>query len=298
MGWTAWILASAFLLALYDLAKKASVRDNAVLPVLLCSATCGCAAFVAALAAAGRLPATFAAVDGRVLALGAAKSAIVSVSWMFTFCALRTLPITIATPIRASAPALVFAVALFAYGEVPSAAQAVGMALVFAGYWAFSWAGSHEGVDFRHSRAVWCAFAGMALSAGSALFDKFVFQVANAPVEPVQLVFQAGVIVVYAAAFAAVRAVPALRGGRAGRAFSWRWTIPFVGGLLMCADWLYFRGLAIPDVPVSVCSLLRRFSVAITFAVGAVVFRETNLRRKSIALLLVLAGVALLCLGR
>ena len=294
MGWTAWILLSACFLALYDIAKKASVRDNAVLPVLLCSSACGCAAFLAALAAAGRLGATLAAVDGRVVALGAAKSAIVSVSWIFTFCALRTLPITIATPIRASAPALVFVAALFLYGETPTALQAAGMALVLSGYWAFSWAGRHEGVDFLRSRAVWCAFAGMALSATSAIFDKFVFQVAGAPVEPVQLVFQAGLIAVYAGALAAARAVPALR---AGRTFSWRWTIPFVGGLLMCADWLYFQALAIPGAPVSVCSLLRRLSVAITFVAGALVFRETNLRRKSLALLLVLAGVALLCLA-
>ena len=46
------------------------------------------------------------------LALGVSKSVIVGVSWIFTFCALRTLPITIATPIRASAPALVILVAL------------------------------------------------------------------------------------------------------------------------------------------------------------------------------------------
>ena len=45
MSWTAWILASSVFLALYDLAKKASVRDNAVLPVLLVSTCCGAAAF-------------------------------------------------------------------------------------------------------------------------------------------------------------------------------------------------------------------------------------------------------------
>ena len=49
MSWTVWILLSSFFLALYDLAKKASVRENAVLPVLLCSTCCGCAAFVAGL---------------------------------------------------------------------------------------------------------------------------------------------------------------------------------------------------------------------------------------------------------
>ena len=42
-------------------------------------------------------------------------------------------------------------------------------------------------------------------------------------------------------------------------------------------------------------SLLRRFSVVITFVLGAVFFHERNLRRKAIALAAILAGVALLC---
>ena len=293
MNWTFWILLSACFLALYDLAKKASVRENAVLPVLLCSTSFGCAAFLVALAASGRFAATWAAVDARVVALGLAKSVIVSVSWIFTFCALRTLPITIATPIRASAPALVFLVALFLYGEVPSLVQAAGMISVFTGYWVFSWAGRHEGIDFFRNRAVWCAVAGMAFSAVSALFDKYVFQVARAPVEPTQLVFQCGLVPVYAVCLLGSHL---LQAKLSPHPFTWRWTIPCVGVLLMCADWLYFRGLAIPEVPISVASLMRRFSVAITFVLGAVFFHETNLRRKGVALTLILAGVALLCL--
>ena len=290
MSWVAWILLSACFLALYDLAKKASVRENAVLPVLLCSTSFGCAAFLIALAVSGRLAPTLAAVDAKVLSLGVLKAVVVSVSWIFTFCALRTLPITIATPIRASSPALVFLVALFVYGEVPTLVQAVGMAAVFAGYFVFSWAGRHEGVDFLHCRAVGYAVAGMVFSALSALLDKFVFQVAGAPVEPTQLVFQCGLVPVYAVCLLSSRLL-----GASPHAFSWRWTIPLVGILLMCADWLYFRGLSIPDVPISVCALMRRFSVAITFVLGALFFHETNLRRKGLALALILAGLALLC---
>jgi len=293
MNWTAWILLSACFLALYDLAKKASVRENAVLPVLLCSTSFGCAAFLAGLAASGRFGATVAALDATVVGLGLVKSVVVSVSWIFTFCALRTLPITIATPIRASAPAFVFLVALFLYREVPSAPQAAGMLLVFLGYWAFSWAGRHEGIDFLRNRAVWCAVAGMAFSVLSALLDKFVFQVVRAPIEATQLVFQCGLIPVYAVCLAGARL---LKASLSPHPFAWRWTIPLVGVLLMCADWLYFKGLSLPDVPISVCSLLRRFSLVITFALGALFFRETNLRRKGLALVLILSGIALLCL--
>ena len=291
VSWTCWILASAFFLALYDLAKKASVRENAVLPVLLCSTSFGCAVFVLAVALHGDTTAMF-HVGGEVLFLALAKSVIVATSWVFTFCALRTLPITIATPIRASAPAMVFVWALFLYGEVPGWLQALGMVITFAGYWAFSWAGRHEGVDFFRNRAVWCAIAGACCSAGSSLWDKFCFQVRAAPVEAVQFWFQIGLVAVYGLLLAGSRVT-----GLGRSRFEWRWSIPLVGVLLAAADWLYFTGLAIPDVPISVASLMRRFSVVVTFVLGALFFREANLRRKSLALALVLAGIALLCLA-
>jgi len=290
MTWTAWILASAVFLAFYDVAKKASVRDNAVPPVLLVSAAAGTAAYVAALCAAGGIGAAARATPLQ-LALIAAKSAIVGTSWILTYCALKTLPVTIATPIRASAPALVFVAALFLYGERPGAVQGAGMLLVFAGYWAFGWAGRHEGIDFRRSRAVWFAIGGMCMSAVSSLWDKFILQRCAIPVETVQLWFQIGLVVMYAAIFAAWRFMKPKGGG-----FEWRWTIPVTGVLLVAADWLYFHGLALPDVSIAAGSLLRRFSVVITFALGAIVFHERNLGRKAVALAAILAGVVLLCM--
>ena len=291
MSWTVWILASACFLALYDLAKKASVLGNAVLPVLLCSTCCGCAAFVTGLAVCGKLPEVLSSASGRALGLAAIKSVIVATSWVFTFYALRTLPITIATPIRASAPALVFVAAFFLYGEIPSWIQGVGMLAVFGGYFVFSWAGKHEGIDFFRNKAVWCAIAGACFSALSSIWDKYVFQVAAAPVESVQFLFQIGLVLVYALFLSGQRILrlPRVR-------FEFRWTIPFVGILLAMADWLYFRGLAIPGAPISVGSLLRRFSVVITFVLGALFFHETNLKRKALALAAILAGVILLCI--
>ena len=85
MSWTVWILLSSFFLALYDLAKKASVRENAVLPVLLCSTCCGCAAFVAGLGVCGKIPEVLASASGRALELAAIQSVIVATSWVFTF---------------------------------------------------------------------------------------------------------------------------------------------------------------------------------------------------------------------
>ena len=292
-GWTEWTLASAFFLALYDLAKKASVRDNAVLPTLLCSTCFGCVAYVGSLALCGNISAA-SGLTAEILVFSSVKCIIVGTSWVFTFCALRTLPISIATPIRASAPALVFVVAVIIYGERPSPVQLTGMAAVFVGYFAFSWAGKHEGIDFFRNRAVWCAIAGAFCSAISSLWDKYLFQVRGLSVESVQFVFQIGLVVFYGVALSVSR----LASGRENRGgFEWRWTIPLVGILLAAADWLYFTGLAFPDAPISAASLLRRFSVVITFVLGAKFFHETNLARKSVALAAILAGVVLICAG-
>jgi len=288
--WIGWILASSVFLAFYDIAKKAGVRNNAVLPVLFLATVAGGAAYISALGAAGGIGVAL-DVTAKDLTLIGVKSIIVSSSWVLTYCALRTLPITIATPIRASAPALVFLVAFFLYGERPSPVQGLGMLLVFAGYWTFSWAGRHEGIDFLRSRAVWFALGGMCMSALSSLWDKFILQRCAIPVETMQFWFQIGLVAIYAAMLGAQRIMRLERDS-----FEWRWSIPATGILLAAADWLYFHGLAIPDVSISVGSLMRRFSVVITFVLGAILFRERNLKRKGIALAAILSGVVLMCL--
>lgn len=291
MEWMAWILASSVLLSIYDLAKKASVRDNAVLAVLLGSSVCGAAAFMLALVAGGRFVQALQTADGAVIACALIKSAIVGTSWALTFMGLRTLPISIATPIRASSPAMVFLLALFLYGEVPTVRQGCGMILVFAGYWLFSWAGRHEGLDFFRSRAVWFAIGGSVVAAFSSIWDKYVFQVRAMPKEALQLYFQFGLVAFYALTmwFFHQRSYR-----RAFEFFDWRWTIPLFGIALAAADWTYFTGIAQQGVPISIASLVRRFSVVITFLVGARLFHEANIRRKLFALVAVLAGVVLL----
>ena len=288
--WTCWILASAVFLAFYDIAKKASVKDNAVLPVLLMATSAGGAAYVTVLGLAGGISSAL-DVSAQHFVLIAIKSLIVATSWVLTYCALKTLPITIATPIRASAPALVFVAAFFLYGERPSFVQGCGMLLVFAGYWAFSRAGKVEGIDFLRSRAVWLAVGGMCMSALSSMWDKFILQRCAIPVETVQFWFQLGLVAVYAVLLSVQRFMRLER-----TRFEWRWTIPVTGILLAAADWLYFHGLAIPDVQISVGSLMRRFSVVITFVLGALVFRERHLKRKGAALAAILAGIVLLCM--
>jgi hypothetical protein len=50
-------------------------------------------------------------------------------------------------------------------------------------------------------------------------------------------------------------------------------------------------------VPISIVSLIRRSNVLLAFTVGSVVFQDSHIRPKAGALLVILAGVAILCLS-
>lgn len=290
--WVTFILISALLLALYDLAKKHSVRDNAVMPVLFTATLCGSAGFAIALACSGGLGAALAISRGGFW-LVALKSLIVSASWVFVYYAMRALPISIASPIRASAPLWTLLGAVLLFGEIPTPLQAVGMAAVFAGYWMFSAAGKSEGIHFRRHAGVLCAFAGTLLGAGSALYDKYLLHTCGLERNTLQLWFAIDLVAVLGMTLLAQR----LAGLQRTR-FQWRWTIPVVGLLLMAADWFYFGALSERGVAISVLSLIRRSNVVLSFGLGVLIFREGNIRKKALALTAILFGIALLCLSR
>lgn len=290
--WVPYILLSALLLAFYDITKKHSVRDNAVMPVLFLATLCGSAGFAAALAASGRLTEAL-RISPADFGLVAVKSLIVSASWVFVYYAMRALPISIASPIRASAPLWTLLGAIALFNEIPTPLQAAGMAAIFAGYGMFSVAGKTEGIHFGRHAGVFYAFAGTLLGAGSALFDKYLLRTCGIPRNTLQLWFAADLVLILGLALLAQR----LAGLQRTR-FEWRWAIPVVGVLLMAADWFYFSALSEEGVAISVLSLIRRSNVVLSFTLGALLFRERNLRPKAVALAVLLAGVAVLCLAR
>jgi len=289
--WVSYILISALLLAFYDIAKKHSVRDNAVMPVLFAATLCGSLGFSLALAMTGGLGAAL-AISPTGFGLVAVKSLIVSASWVFVYYALRALPISIASPIRASAPLWTLFGAILLFGEIPTRMQTVGMAAIFTGYWMFSAAGRSEGIHFGRHAGVFYAFAGTLLGAGSALYDKYLLRTWGLERNTLQLWFAIDLVAVLGFCLYTQR----LAGLQRTR-FQWRWTIPVVGLLLMAADWFYFGALSEEGVAISILSLIRRSNVILSFGVGALLFRERNLRKKTFALAAILIGVAILCLA-
>jgi drug/metabolite transporter (DMT)-like permease len=79
--------------------------------------------------------------------------------------------------------------------------------------------------------------------------------------------------------------------------FRWDGCIVLISLFLSAADFVYFYSLSLDGALISIVSMIRRGSVIVSFFVGALLFREKNLRSKAVDLLLVLLGMMFLYLG-
>jgi drug/metabolite transporter (DMT)-like permease len=285
--WFLPILLSAAVLGVYDIAKKHAVSGNSVMPVLFLSTASGCIAVFGYTLCAGNIS-EVSALDGFQHLLIFCKSLLVSASWVCVYYAMRDLPISIASPVRASAPLWTFFGSLILYNEIPTAVQAAGMLLIFGGYYAFAVLGKLEGFSLRHKGMV-LIFAGTLLGAASALYDKFLLNRLAIPFVPLQFYFSLYLTVILGTAFLIRKKCFSSK-----TAFIWKWSIIITGVLLAMADFLYFYALSMPEVKISLLSLIRRSGCIVSFTFGAWCFRDKRLKSKAFALALILAGVFLL----
>ena len=288
--WIPLILGSAAVLGVYDVCKKHAVADNAVMPVLFWATLSGSGCYLLLLGLTGELS-PFPCYDARFHLLVASKTLLVAGSWVATYRALRDLPISIVTPIRASSPFWVCLGGVVIYREIPTPIQAAGMALILTGYYLFSVAGRLEGISFRRHRGIHLVFLGTFLGACAGLYDKYLLGKVRLPKEGFQLWFSIDMVLVLGLGWLIARLASR---DQAPRPLQWRWSIPLTGVLLIAADWLYFYSLSFPEARISLVALLRRCSVIVSFAVGSLFFHDVNLRRKTAALAVILLGVVLL----
>jgi len=298
MPWVAATLLSALFLGIYELSTKHAVRDNAVLPVLFLANVCGAAVWLVFLgigaAAPGVLPAAL-LVDPLTPWQHAQiflKSVIVGASWLCTYFAMKHLPLSLASPIRASSPIWTLLGALVLLGERPSGLEVLGVATTLGSFVGLSFAGRAEGVHFHRNRWVGWLALGTLLGTGSALYDKFLLGHAG---------FRAATVQCWFAVYLAAVFLPFFAGWKlrwwTRHEFHWRWSIPLLAFALLAADFIYFTALRDPEALISLVSSLRRGSTLVAFVGGVLLFRERYSGGKLLAVLGVLTGIALTILG-
>ena len=297
MMWAVLAFMSAALLGCYDFFKKVSLKENSVLAVLFLNTLFSSLLFApfillshAGVITHGQLYVPHVGVETHLLLL--LKAVIVLSSWLCGYIGIKHLPITIVSPIQSTRPVLVLLGALFLFGETLNIYQWIGVTIAIVSVFLLSCSGKREGIDFTHNR--WVAFVALAAFFGavSALYDKYLMRF----IEPIVVqswfnIYQCLLMVVIISVMNAVN--PTQR----GRKFIWRWSIPMISIFLGLADFCYFTSLAQDGVLIAVVSMIRRGSVIVSFAFGALLFREKNLKSKAFDVLLILLGLFFLYLG-
>jgi transporter family protein len=298
-----WILLgliSSLFLGLYDVCKKHALNQNAVLPVLFFATLFSFLPMLVVLGGMHWAPDMMRqtcfylpeATSGQHLHL-LVKSLIIFVSWTLAYFAMKHLPISIVSPVRASGPVWTLIGALLIFHERPEPMQWAGMAVVFMSYFAFSLIGRKEGVHFHRSRWILYIFLATLVGTLSALYDKYLIQQLGYAPMLVQFWFAFYNLIL----FGGTVLLFWLPNRRRTTSFRWRWSIPLIGLLLTAADLIYFHAVRNPDALIVILSILRRSSVVVSFTIGSLLFGDVNRRVKAWALAGVLAGVILIVLS-
>ena len=273
--WLSLAFLSAFLLGCYEVCKKKSLDNNAVIPVLFLN-TCFCSLLF--------LPCI-------VLSYGFPELMRNSLFYVPPSTGHEHIYI-IGGPIKASQPILTLIGALLIFGEQLNLYQWIGVILAIVSFIMLSFSGRKEGINFKHN--IWILFIVLATITGAAsgLYDKYLMSHGfdRMTVQVWYSYYQMAMMTV-------ILFVLWYPKRKHTTPFVWKPSIFFISLFLVCADFVYFYALSYPDSMISIVSMVRRSSVVVSFIAGAFLFREKNIRSKSFDLILVLLGMFFLYLG-
>lgn len=296
--WIILAFVSALLLGLYEVFKKVSLNNNAVIPVLFCSILFSCVTLTPFLLLSEFFPDTL---KGSIFFVPhqsfethlqfVLKAAIVLTSWIFAYFALKHLPISLASPIKATQPMWTVLGAVIIFSEKLNGYQAAGIGVTLVSFFLFSVVGKKEGISFRTNKWFWFLIMATLAGAVSGLYDKYLMKKYDVmSVQVYYTYYQAiimGLITLFLWAPTRKKTTP----------FKFRWAIFFISAFLVTADFVYFYALTLPDSMISVVSTVRRSGVIVPFLYGAIIFKDKNIKLKIVDLVGVLIGMYLLYLG-
>ena len=303
--WLLSALLSAALLGFYDVLKKQSLKENAVIPVLFLNTLFSSLIFlpfiILSLVHPELLKNTIffvPAADAEIHKYIIVKSCIVLSSWMFGYFGMKHLPLTIVGPINTTRPVMVLIGALLIFGEHLNAYQWIGVLLSVVSFFMLSRSGKKEGINFRNNR--WISFIVLAglFGAASGLYDKYLISSArDGGIGLDRMIVQSWYNFYQFFMMGIVLFILWYPKRKNTTPFHWDWCIIGISIFLTAADFVYFYSLSIDGAMISIVSMIRRSSVIVSFFFGAVLFREKNFKSKFLDLVLLFIALIFLFLG-
>ena len=296
--WLFLAFISAVLLGSYEVFKKVSLEDNAVIPVIFVSILVSCVFLAPFIIISEFFPNVLKGsiffvprVDFHTHLLFILKAVIVLTSWLFAYFALKHLPISLASPIKATQPVWTVVGAMLIFSEKLNGYQAAGVGLTLVSFFMFSVVGKKEGISLRTNKWFWFIILATLTGALSGLYDKYLMnRFDTMSVQVYYTFYQAvimGIITLFLWSPTRKKTTP----------FKFKWAIVFISVFLVISDFIYFYALSLPGSMISVVSTIRRSGVIVPFFYGAIVMHDKNIKLKVIDLIGVLIGMLLLFLG-
>ncbi len=296
--WLFLAFISAILLGSYEVFKKVSLEENAVIPVIFISILFSCVTLLPFFVLSVCFPSSLQhsiffvpQVDFHAHLLFFIKAIIVLTSWLFAYFALKHLPISLASPIKATQPVWTVLGALLIFGEKLNTFQTVGVGITLLSFFMFSVVGKKEGISLRTNKWFWYIVMATLVGALSGLYDKYLMK--RYDVMSVQVyytfyqAFIMGLITLFLWAPTRKKTTP----------FHFKWAIFWISLFLVTADFVYFYALSIPNSMISVVSTIRRSGFIVPFLYGAIIMKDKNIKLKIIDIIGVLIGMIFLYLG-
>ncbi|MBO4605954.1 MAG: DMT family transporter [Bacteroidales bacterium] len=280
--WLWLALLSALLLGFYDITKKKALAANGPLTVLLA---------VTALTALLLSPCFFlyrGPWEHHLMLM--AKALLVSASWISGMYALKLLPITTVSPLKATRPFFVVLLSLIIFGERLNALQYMGVGLALLSIGLMSASTTNDKATKGSRWGYIAILISIAAGVASALYDKHIM----VSMEPLFVQSWTNLYITVIVGLCVLLNRPLKLGEPS---FKWDWMLLVTAVLITGADMAYFFALGSEGALLSVISIVRRFAVIVTFVFGALIFKEKNLRGKAVALGILLAAMVCLMLG-
>ena len=302
MQWVLLSLISAFLLGFYDIFKKRTVVGNAIIPVLFYSTLISGLLFLPFIITSHLHPEWYDGnfwkqffvepLTGRQHLLILGKTALILVSWMFSYSAMKNLPITVVGPVNQLRPAISLLLLFAIFQEHLSWTQWVGVVLALVSFYLMNRSGKLEGIHFKTNKWVYMLLASAILVALSGVYDKFLLSGESISPATIQAWYT-----IYDFLMMAVLFFIIWRPQRAKQPFEWRGGIALMAIFVTIADVIYLSGLKQEAaVIVLIPLILYGVRLLVSFAYGAIFFKEKNIRSKIIPLLMVIAALVFMCI--
>ncbi len=293
---------SAFLLGFYDIFKKQTVVNNAIIPVLFYSTLISGLMFVPFVLLSHFKPYIFEGefmsrlsiepLTARQHLLIMGKTALILCSWMFSYSAMKHLPITVVGPVNQLRPAITVILMFCVFRESLTWLQGTGVVLAIISFYFMNRSGKLEGIQFKSNKWVYMLLGSAVLVALSGVYDKFLLSKESISPSTIQAWYTIYDFLMMAVLFLLFW-VPK----RQEQPFEWRWGIVAMAVFVTVADVIYLTGLKLEAaVVVLIPLILYGVRLVVSFVYGIFGFKEQNIRSKIIPLLMVLAALVCLCI--